>query len=142
MCGVELNGMPPAKSVLSMERWMQRCTSGSCRLLFCQLFNNQSTRKVTSCCKRAVYRIPLIREMMDAAPVDAIFFKPTDDIREDPFVLPDVLGYLGLPDPARWAVPNDLNRLLGIVKLARCLGVEEMLVHVAVSCRCQQSPRG
>ncbi len=41
-----------------------------------------------------------------------------------------MLGYLGLPDPACWAVPNDLNRLLGIVKLARCLGVEEMLVHV------------
>ena len=62
--------------------------------------------------------------------MDAIFFQPSDDIREDPFVLPDVLGYLGMPDPACWAVPSDLNRLVGIVKLARCLRVDEILNHL------------
>ncbi len=64
-------------------------------LLFIQLHFVGVWKKVTSCCKRAVYRIPLIREMVDAAPVDAIFFKPTDDIRKDPFVMPDVLGHWG-----------------------------------------------
>ena len=67
---------------------------------------------------------------MDASPVDAIFFQPSDDIREDPFVLLDVLGYLGMPDPACWAVPSDLNRLVGIVKLARCLRADEILNHL------------
>ena len=62
--------------------------------------------------------------------MDAIFFQPSDDIREDPFVLPDVLGYLGMPDPACWAVSSDLNCLVGIVKLARCLRVDEILNHL------------
>ncbi len=66
---------------------------------------------------------------MDAALADAICFEASDDMREDPIVLPDVLGYLGMPDSAHWAVLNDLNRLLGIVKLARCPGVE-MLEHL------------
>ena len=68
--------------------------------------------------------------MVDASPVDAIFFQPCDDIREDPFVLPDVLGYLSMPDPACWAVPSDLNHLVGIVKLARCLRADEILNHL------------
>jgi len=68
--------------------------------------------------------------MVDTSSVDAIFFQPSDDIREDLFVLPDVLGYLGMPDPACWAVPSDLNRLVGIVKLARCLRVDEILNHL------------
>ena len=62
--------------------------------------------------------------------MDAIFFQPSDDIREDPFVLPDVLGYLSMPDPACWAVPSDLNRLVSIIKLARCLRVDEILNHL------------
>ncbi len=44
-------------------------------LFFIQLLFVGVRKKVTSCCKRAVYRIPLIREMVNAAPVDAIFFK-------------------------------------------------------------------
>jgi len=36
-----------------------------------------------------------------------------------------------MPDPACWAVPSDLNRLVGIVKLARCLKVEQILHHLA-----------
>ena len=87
-------------------------------------------RQITTCCKYAVYKIPLIKSMVDASPVDAIFLEPNDVFREDPFVLPDVLGYLGMPDPARWAVPSDLNRLVGIVKLARCLKVEQILHHL------------
>ena len=86
--------------------------------------------QITACCKQAVYKLPTIKAMVDASQVDAIFFQPSDDIREDPFVLPDVLGYLGMPDPARWAVPSDLNRLVGIVKLARCLRVDQILDHL------------
>ena len=51
-------------------------------------------RQITACCKYAVYKIPLIKSMVDASPVDAIFLEPNDVFREDPFVLPDVLGYL------------------------------------------------
>jgi len=68
--------------------------------------------------------------MVDTSPVDAIFFQPSDDICEDLFVLPYVLGYLGMPDPVCWAVRSDLNRLVGIVKLARCLRVDEILNHL------------
>jgi len=32
-----------------------------------------------------------------------------------------------MPDPACWAVPSDLNRLVDIVKRARCLRVDEIL---------------
>jgi len=87
-------------------------------------------RQITACCKYAVYKIPLIKSMVDASPVGAIFLEPNDVFREDPFVLPDVLGYLGMPDPACWAVPSDLNRLVGIVKLARCLKVDQILHHL------------
>jgi len=51
-----------------------------------------SGQHITSCCKQAVYKIPIIKTMVDTSSVDAIFFQPSDDIREDPFVLPDVLG--------------------------------------------------
>ena len=68
--------------------------------------------------------------MVDASQVDAIFFQPSDDIREDPFVLPNELGYLSMPDPACWAVPSDLNHLIGIVKLARRLRADEILNHL------------
>ena len=67
--------------------------------------------------------IPLVKRMVDAFLADAVFLEPSDNLCEDSFVLPDVLGYLGMQDPARWAVPNDLNCLLGIIKLARTLGV-------------------
>ena len=46
-------------------------------------------------------------------------------------MLPDVLGYLGMPDPARWAVPTDLNRLLGIIKVARTLGVNPIIERLS-----------
>jgi len=68
--------------------------------------------------------------VVDTSPVDAIFFQPSDDIREDPFVLPDVLGYLGMPDPACWAVPSDLNRLVGIVKTCQAPEGCEILNHL------------
>ena len=67
--------------------------------------------------------------MVDTSPADVVFLEPTDDLREDPFLLPDILGYLGMPDPVHWAVPIDLNRLLGIVKLARTLGVNTIIEH-------------
>lgn len=49
-------------------------------------------------------------KMVNASPADAAILEPTDDLHEDPFVLPDVLGYLRMPDMARWAVPNNLSR--------------------------------
>jgi len=85
---------------------------------------------ITACSKQAVYKIPIIKTVVDASQVDAIFFQPSDDIREDPFVLPDVIEYLGMPDPACWAVPSDLNHLVGIAKLARCLRADEILNHL------------
>jgi len=30
-------------------------------------------RQITACCKQAVYKIPVIKSMIDASPVDAIF---------------------------------------------------------------------
>lgn len=69
--------------------------------------------------------------MVDASSVNAIFFDPSDAIREDPFVLPMVLGYLSMPDPTRWEVPTELNILLGITKAARVLGAEDMIEQLS-----------
>ena len=69
--------------------------------------------------------------MVDTSPADVVFLELTDDLGEDPFVLSDVLGYLGMLKPVRWAVPTDLNRLLGIVKLARTLGVTTIIKHLS-----------
>ena len=69
--------------------------------------------------------------MVDTSPAEVVFLELTDDLGEDPFVLSDVLGYLGMPEPVRWAVPTDLNRLLGIVKLARTLGVTTIIKHLS-----------
>ena len=87
----------------------------NCVFILSQLLFVGVGHQITACYKKEVYKLPIIKAMVDALPVDAIFLQPSDDIREDPFVLPDVLGYLGMPDPA----PSDLNRLVGIVKLAR-----------------------
>ncbi len=71
--------------------------------------------------------MPSLRTLIDRSPSDAIFLEPNDALREEPFILPDVLGYLGMPDPRRWAVPTDYKVLLGMVKVARCLEIEELL---------------
>ena len=86
---------------------------------------------MTSCYKAAAYHIPIVKKMVDISPADAVFLKPTDDLHEDPFVLPDILGYLRMPDPVRWPLPTDLNFLLCIVKLARTLGVNTIIEHLS-----------
>ncbi len=78
-----------------------------------------------------MYRAPLLKALADGSLSDAVFLQPTDDIREKPFALQHVLGYLGMTDPTRWAVPDDDKLLLGIVKVARCLGVHEVIEHLA-----------
>lgn len=85
-------------------------------------------KQITSCYKVGVYHM---KRMVDASPADAVFLEPSDDLRKDPFVLPDMLGYLGMLDPAHWAVPTDLNCLLGIIKLARTLGVNPIIKHLS-----------
>ena len=77
---------------------------------------------MTSCYKAAVYH---------TSPADVVFLELTDDLHEDPFVLPDILGYLGTPDSVCWAVPNALNRLHSIVKHARTLGVNTIIEHLS-----------
>ena len=86
---------------------------------------------MTSCYKVAAYHIPIVKKMVNISPADMVFLKPTDDLREDPFVLPDVLGYLRMPDPVRWPLPTDLNLPLCIVKLARMLGVNTIIEHLS-----------
>ena len=86
---------------------------------------------MTSCYKVAAYHIPIVKKMVNISPADMVFLKPTDDLREDPFVLPDVLGYLRMPDPVRWPLPTDLNLLLCIVKHARTLGVNTIIEHLS-----------
>ena len=45
-----------------------------------------------------VYKLPVIKAMVDASPADAITLQPSDDIHEDPFVLLNAFGLLGMPD--------------------------------------------
>ncbi len=66
--------------------------------------------------------VPVIKRLIDSSPADAVFLEANDDLREDPFLLPNVLGYLRLSDPTSWAVLEDYKVLLGIVKVARILG--------------------
>ncbi len=79
-----------------------------------------------------MYRVPTIRALVDRSPSDAIFLQPSDELREQPFLLPEVLGYLSMPDPTLWVPPTDHKLVLGLVKIARCLGVEEMIQKLAV----------
>ena len=41
-------------------------------------------QQITACCKKAVYKLPVIKAMVDASPDDAITLQPSDDIHEDP----------------------------------------------------------
>ncbi len=45
-----------------------------------------------------MYRVPVIKRLIDSSPADAIFLEANDDLQEDPFLLANVLRYLGLPD--------------------------------------------
>ncbi len=50
-------------------------------------------KRVTLCCKPAVYgTIPPLCELIQRAPYDVITLEPSDDVREDPFVPPDVFA--------------------------------------------------
>ena len=55
-------------------------------------------QKVTVCPKLAAYRIPSLKELVDEARMDFVYLTPSETLREDPFVLDHVLGYLGMPD--------------------------------------------
>ena len=55
-------------------------------------------QQITACCKKAVNKLPVIKAMVDATPADAITLQPSDDIHEDPFVLLNAFGLLGMPD--------------------------------------------
>ncbi len=67
--------------------------------------------KVAVCSKPAVYQVPVLRGLIHKASRDVIYFTSSDDLKEDPFILPDILGYLRMHHPSRWAVPTDLYRL-------------------------------
>ncbi len=62
--------------------------------------------------------------LVDRSPTDAIFLQPSDELREQAFLLPEVLGYLCMTDLTLWVSPRDHKLVLGLVKIARCLGVE------------------
>lgn len=52
-------------------------------------------------------------------------FLTTD--REDPFLLPEVLRYLALPDRTKWQCPADLHTVMGLINLARHMGAKYLL---------------
>lgn len=47
--------------------------------------------------------------------------------REDPFLLPEVLRYLALPDRTKWQCPTDANTVMGLINIARYMGARYML---------------
>ena len=51
-----------------------------------------------------------------------VFLTPSENLREDPFVLDHVLGYLGMPDPSKWCPPTECGVVVGIIKVARMWG--------------------
>ena len=67
-------------------------------------------------------------ELVDVSPADAFFFWNPQMIHARVHSCCHILGYLGMPDPA---VPNDLNALLGIVKLTRALVVKTIIEHLS-----------
>ena len=83
--------------------------------------------KVTVCPKLAAYKIPALKELIDEARTDFVFFTPSETLREDPFVLDHVLGYLGMPDPSKWCPPTECGVLVGIIKVARMWGIKPLL---------------
>ena len=54
-------------------------------------------REANYCCGKAeIYCIPHIKKIVDASQADAVILELTNDVCEDPFVLPDVLKYCNL----------------------------------------------
>ena len=54
-----------------------------------------------------------------------------DYFREKPFLLPHVLGYLGLPDPIKWKCPADWKVVVGLIKIACYLQMTTLIEHIA-----------
>ena len=52
-------------------------------------------------------------------------------LREDPFVLPNVLTYLGMPEPSKWPCPPDRNHVLGVIRVARVFRARGLLKHLS-----------
>ncbi len=49
--------------------------------------------KVVVCSKPAAHQVAMLRELIDKDSLEVIFLTPSDDLREHPFILPDMLGY-------------------------------------------------
>ena len=84
-------------------------------------------QKVTVCPKLAAYRIPALKQLIDEARTDFVYLTPSETLREDPFVLDHVLGYLGMPDPSKWCPPTDCGVVVGIIKVAKMWGIKPLL---------------
>lgn len=84
-------------------------------------------QKVVVCPKLAAYRRPSLKELIDAATTDFIFLTPSETLREDPFVLDHVLGYLGMPDPSKWCPPTECRVVVGIIIVFQMWGIKPLL---------------
>ena len=84
-------------------------------------------QKVVVCPKLAVYKIPSLKELIDAATTNFIFLTPSETLREDPFVLDHVLGYLGMPDSSKLCPPTECRVVVGIIIVVQMWGIKPLL---------------
>ena len=84
-------------------------------------------QKVMVCPKLAAYRIPAMKELIDETRTNFVYLTSSETLREDPFVLEHVLGYLGMPDPSKWCPPTDCGVVVGIIKVAKMWGIKPLL---------------
>jgi len=87
--------------------------------------------KVAICSKIGAYKIAAMRHLIERAECDFIVLKPSRIVREEPFVLPYVLGFMGLPDLTKWCPPNDPYIVVGVINLARAWNIKLLLNHLS-----------
>jgi len=88
-------------------------------------------RKVAVGSKLGAYKIPVLKRLIHKADCDFVILDPSKIVREEPFVLPYVLGFMGLPDTTKWCPPDDPYLVVGIIKLARAWKIEFLLSYLA-----------
>jgi len=79
--------------------------------------------KVAICSKIGAYKIPAIHHLTERSGCDFIILKPSRIVREEPFVLPYVLGFTG--------PPNNPYLVLGVINLARAWNIKLLLNHLS-----------
>ena len=93
--------------------------------------------------KSAVMELPVLREEIQQRSIymaseDVLEPEVSEDLVEEPFILPDLLDYISLPEPdVRRLAPTDHRTLFRIVHACKALVAKGVLADLALSLEIQ-----